>query len=76
MTALAEVDVMEEKTGFTRVLSRVKRVFGGKEPINMTLINQNVLGAPAWMPLICGATMDMVFRVSGYTVLGSFDSCF
>ena len=57
--------------GFEPVLSRVKRGFGGREPINFTLIHQNVLGAPAWMPLICGATMDMVFRVSSYTVLGS-----
>lgn len=60
----------DRERSFEPVLSRVKRGFGGKEPINFTLIHQNVLGAPAWMPLICGATMDMVFRVSGYTVLG------
>ena len=70
MTALAEVDVMEEKTGFTRVLSRVKRGFGGKEPINMTLIKKNVLGAPGWLPFASGASMDLIFRVSAYTVLG------
>ena len=52
------------------ILSRVKRSFGGPEPINFTLINTNVLGPPGWLPLASGATMDLIFRVSGYTVLG------
>jgi hypothetical protein len=65
------VSFEDRDRSFEPILSRVKRGFGGKEPINFTLIHQNVLGAPAWMPLICGATMDMVFRVSSYTVLGS-----
>lgn len=75
-TETSLVPFEDRDRGFEPILSRVKRGFGGKEQINFTLIHQNVLGAPAWMPLICGATMDMVFRVSGYTVLGSYDSCF
>ena len=51
-------------------LSRVKRGFGGQEPINFTLINANVLGPNGWIPLFCGATLDMVFHVTGYIVLG------
>ena len=53
-----------------QVLSRVKRGFGGQEPINFTLVNANVLGPNGWIPLFCGATLDMVFHVTGYIVLG------
>ena len=53
------------------VLSRVKRSFGGKEPVNMTLINTNVLGPNGWLPLACGASLDVFFHVSGYFVLGN-----
>jgi hypothetical protein len=54
----------------TQVLSRVKRSFGGQEPINWTLVNFNVLGPGGWLPLACGAGLDLVFHVSGYAVLG------
>ena len=53
------------------VLSRVKRSFGGKEPVNMTLINTNVLGPNGWLPLACGASLDLFFHVSAYFVLGN-----
>ena len=49
---------------------RVKRSFGGKEQINYTLVNTNVQGVPGFVPLISGATMDMVFHITGYWVLG------
>ena len=52
------------------LLSRTKRSFGGKEAVNITLVNTNVLGAPGWLPLICGAVLDMIFHVSGYIVMG------
>ena len=54
------------------VLSRVKRSFGGQEPVNLTLINANVLGPNGWLPLACGAPFDLLFHVTGYTVLGIF----
>ena len=56
--------------GYEVVHSRVKRGFGGKEPVNITLVNTNVLGAPGFLPLICGAFIDMVLHVTGYIVLG------
>ena len=49
---------------------RVKRSFGGKEQINYTLVNTNVQGVPGFVPLISGATMDMVFHITGYWILG------
>ena len=52
------------------VLSRVKRGFGGKEPINFTLVHSNVLGPPGWLPLASGATLDLIFHATGYVVLG------
>ena len=52
-------------------LSRVKRSFGGQEPVNLTLINANVLGPNGWLPLACGAPLDLIFHVTGYTVLGN-----
>ncbi len=58
------------------VLSRVKRGFGGKEPINFTLVQTNVLGPPGWLPLASGATLDLVFHVTGYVVLGKLISTF
>jgi hypothetical protein len=54
------------------LLSRTKRGFGGKEQVNMTLVNINVLGAPGWLPLFCSAVPDVFFHVTGYTVLGNF----
>jgi hypothetical protein len=67
-----EVETQTKNVGNFPILSRVKRGFGGQEPINITLINTNVLGPPGWLPLASGATMDMIFRVSAYTVLGMF----
>ena len=54
------------------LLVRNKRSFGGKEPVNMTLVNTNVLGAPGWLPLVCSAVPDVIFHVTGYGVLGKF----
>ena len=67
---VAETKILARKDENFPILSRVKRGFGGPEPINFTLINTNVLGPPGWLPLASGATMDLIFRVSGYTVLG------
>jgi hypothetical protein len=55
------------------VHSRVRRSFGGKEPINFTLVNQNVLGPPGWLPMASGITIDLILRLSGYTALGPFE---
>lgn len=53
------------------LLVRTKRSFGGKEPVNITLVNTNVLGAPGWLPLVCSAVPDVIFHVTGYGVLGN-----
>ena len=58
------------------LLVRNKRSFGGKEPVNMTLVNTNVLGAPGWLPLFCSAVPDVIFHVTGYGVLGKFSGCY
>jgi|688.fasta_scaffold831678_1 hypothetical protein len=56
----------------SHILGRVKRSFGGKEPVNMTLVNENTLGPPGFLALACSSALDLIFHISGYIVLGMF----
>ena len=54
------------------ILGRFKRSFGGQEPVNMTLVNENTLGPAGFLALACSSALDLIFHVSGYIVLGMF----
>ena len=49
---------------------RIKRSFGGSEPINMTLVNSKVVGPMGWIPFSSGSILEAIFYITGYTVLG------
>jgi hypothetical protein len=53
-------------------LSRVKRSFGGQEPINFTLVNSQILGPPGFLSITSGSTLDLIFQSTGFAVLGIF----
>ncbi len=56
----------------SHILGRFKRSFGGQEPVNMTLVNENTLGPAGFLALACSSALDLIFHISGYIVLGMF----
>lgn len=67
-------------------LIRRKRNFGGSEAINFPLVYDSIFGVKGWLASGIEVFQDILFHVSGYTVLGKkngptkaslfiFDSC-
>ena len=52
------------------VLSRRKRDFGGKEPIDWPKTYNAVFGVAGWMAQACEAFSDINFHLLGYNALG------
>jgi len=53
-----------------QLLSRKKRDFGGKEPIDWVKTYNAVFGTTGWMAQACEAFSDINFHLLGYNVLG------
>ena len=53
-----------------KVLSRQKRDFGGKEPIDWPKTYNGVFGVPGWQAQACEAFSDINFHLLGYNALG------
>jgi hypothetical protein len=58
------VDFNEEDDSFSG------RSFGGQEPINITLVNISILGPMGWLSMSSRSVLDVIFHISGYTILG------
>ena len=56
----------------TKSISRFKRSFGGQESVNITLVNENILGPAGFLSLASASALDLIFHISGYVVLGRF----
>lgn len=54
-----------------KILSRKKRNFGGPEAINFPLVYNSVFGVQGWLASGIEVLQDIIFHVSGYTVLGN-----
>jgi hypothetical protein len=53
------------------LLSRQKRDFGGKEPIDWPKTYNAVFGVTGWLAQACEAFSDINFHLLGYNALGS-----
>ena len=53
-----------------KLLSRRKRDFGGKEPIDWPKTYNGVFGVPGWQAQACEAFSDINFHLLGYNALG------
>jgi hypothetical protein len=51
-----------------------KRNFGGPEAINFTLVYDSTFGVKGWLASAVEISQDILFHVSGYTVLGKMPS--
>ena len=76
-SAQAEIDCdLNDKLNSTadcydgKVLSRRKRDFGGKEPIDWPKTYNGVFGVPGWQAQACEAFSDINFHLLGYNALG------
>ena len=58
------------ETGDGRILSRPKRAFGGKEPIDWPKTYNAVFGVTGWLAQGCEAFSDINFHLLGYNALG------
>ena len=56
-----------------KVLSRQKRNFGGSEPINYSLVFDGIFGVKGWLASGIEVFHDILFHVSGYTILGKVE---
>ena len=63
-------DVTLSNTTSLAILSRRKRDFGGKEPIDWPKTYNAVFGVPGWMAQACEAFSDINFHLLGYNALG------
>ena len=63
-----ETEVNNEEEG--KILSRQKRNFGGSEPINFPLVYDSVLGVKGWLASGIEVFQDILFHLTGYTIIG------
>lgn len=69
-TEMDDDDVTLSNTTSLAILSRRKRDFGGKEPIDWPKTYNAVFGVPGWMAQACEAFSDINFHLLGYNALG------
>ena len=65
-----ETTVFEVGDSSAKTLRRQKRNFGGSETINFPLVYDTIFGVRGWLVSGIEAFQDILFHVSGYTVLG------
>ena len=63
-------DAQNDDADDGRILSRQKRNFGGPEPINFPLVYDSVLGVKGWLASGIEVFQDILFHVTGYTIVG------
>jgi hypothetical protein len=70
------LDVWEEGSSHGQVLlSRQRRDFGGKEPIDWPKLYNASFGVAGWMAQACECFSDINFHLLGYNALGKI-MCF